>query len=210
MEEEYESILKNKTWDLVELPEGKQPIGCKWLHKPKFKADGSIDKYKARVVAKGYLQKEGIDYEETFAPIAKLNTIRLLIFLATKHRWAIHRLDVKSAFLNGELKEEVYLVQPEGFVKQGEEHLLCRLKKALYGLKQAPKLRGNANELIKEIKEEMSQVFDMKDLGELRYCLGLEVWRDADQTFLSQGKYVKSLLENFRIDQCKATTVPLE
>ena len=105
----------------------------------KFKADGSIDKHKARLVAKGYSQKEGIDFEETFAPVAKLDTIRLIIALATKHHWKIHQLDVKSTFLNGDLKEEVYLVQHEGFVKKGEENLVCRSKKALYGLKQAPR-----------------------------------------------------------------------
>ena len=104
----------------------------------KFRADGSIDKHKARLVAKGYSQIEGIDFEETFSPIAKLNTIRMIIALATKHRWKIHQLDAKYAFLNGNLKEEVYLVQPEGLVKKGEEQLLYRLKKALYGLKQAP------------------------------------------------------------------------
>ena len=119
MNDEYASLMKNQTWELVELPENKVPIGSKWLYKLKFKADGTIDKFKARLVAKGYAQKEGIDYEDTFAPVAKLNTIRLLIALATKHNWNIHQLDVKSAFLNGDLKEEVYLVQPEGFVKHG-------------------------------------------------------------------------------------------
>jgi hypothetical protein len=117
--DEYDSLMKNQTWELVELPENKVPIGSKWLYKSKFKADSSIDKYKARLVAKGYSQKERIDYEDTFAPIAKLNTIRVLIALATKNNWKLHQLDVKSAFLNGDLKEEVYLVQPEGFVKQG-------------------------------------------------------------------------------------------
>jgi hypothetical protein len=90
MEEEYESIMKNNTWELTELPEHKKPIGCKWIYKPKFKSDGSIDKYKARLVAKGYSQTEGIDYDETFAPVAKLDTIIMLIDLAKKYHWKLH------------------------------------------------------------------------------------------------------------------------
>lgn len=119
MNEEMEPILRNDTWDLVELPKNKTHIGCKWLFKPKMNADGNIEKLKARMVAKGYSQQEGIDFDDTFGPVAKLNTIRMLIALATKYNWELHQLDVKSAFLNGELKEEIYLVQPEGFVKQG-------------------------------------------------------------------------------------------
>lgn len=109
------------------------------MYKTKFNADGSIDKYKARLVTKGYSQKEGVNYEDTFAPVAKMNTIRIMIALATKYDWKLHQLDVKSVFLNGDLKEEIYLVQPEGFVKKGQEHLVCKLKKTLYGLKHAPR-----------------------------------------------------------------------
>jgi hypothetical protein len=139
VEEEYESIMKNNTWELTELPKHKKSIGCKWIYKPKFKSDGSIDKYKARLVEKRYSQTKGIDYAETSAPVAKLNTIRMLIALATKYHWKLHQLDVKSSFLNGELKEEVYLTQPEWFAEKGQGHLVCKLKKTLYGLKQAPR-----------------------------------------------------------------------
>ena len=110
MKEEYDSIMKNETWELTKLPENKVPIGSKWLYKAKFNASGSIDKYKARLVAKGYSQKEGIDYEDTFAPIEKMNTIKIMIALETKYDWKLHQLDVKIAFLNDDLKEEIYLV----------------------------------------------------------------------------------------------------
>eukprot|EP00253_Pinus_taeda_P029593 PITA_29593 len=225
MEQEYDSIIRNNTWELVELPRGKQVIGFKWLYKPKINTDGTIEKLKSRLVAKGYTQKKGIDYEETFTPVAKLNTIRMLIALATKKHWIMQQLDVKSTFLNGELKEEVYLEQPEGFFQKGIEHLVCRLKKALYGLKQAPRSwyekiysfflqagynRSDAIYLIDEIKQQISQMFEMKHLDELRYCLGLEIWRDSGQTFISQAKYVKVLLEKFRMDQCKYAPVALQ
>jgi len=110
MNEEFESIIRNNTWELDEFPKGKIPIDCKWLYRPKFTAYRSIEKFKARLVAKGYSQKEGIDHEETFAPIVKLNTIRMLIVVAIKHQWKLHHLDFKSKFLNDDLKEEVYLM----------------------------------------------------------------------------------------------------
>jgi hypothetical protein len=112
MEEEIHAIQKNDTWELSELPPKKKTIGVKWVYKIKRTADGGVDRYKARLVAKGYKQKYGIDYEEVFAPVARLDTVRLLISLAAHHSWKIYQLDVKSAFLNGVLEEEVYVEQP--------------------------------------------------------------------------------------------------
>ena len=142
-EDEINSIEKLKTWDLVDLPVGVKPIGLKWVFKLKRNSDGSINKHKARLVAKGYVQQYGVDFEEVFAPVARIETIRLLINLAASHGWEIHHLDVKTAFLNGELKETVYVFQPEGFVKKGSEDKVYKLNKALYGLRQAPRAWNN-------------------------------------------------------------------
>jgi Reverse transcriptase (RNA-dependent DNA polymerase) len=105
----------------------------------KMNAQGEVERYKARLVAKGYKQKAGIDYEEVFAPVARMKTIRLLISLAAQNKWSIFQMDVKSAFLNGVLEEEVYIEQPSGYVKVGKEHMVLKLNRALYGLKQAPR-----------------------------------------------------------------------
>ncbi|KAK9148869.1 hypothetical protein Scep_007626 [Stephania cephalantha] len=121
-----------------DLPEGKNAIGLKWVFKTKFAADGSILKHKARLVAKGYAQQYGIDFEETFSPVARFETVRLILALAAQLQWMVYQFDVKSTFLNGELHEEVYVAQPEGFEK-GNETKVYILRKALYGLKQAPR-----------------------------------------------------------------------
>ncbi|CAL8161243.1 unnamed protein product [Prunus armeniaca] len=139
MEAELEMIEKNDTWKLVERPFAKPVIGVKWVYKTKLNLDGTVQKNKARLVAKGYSQKPGIDYNETFAPVARLDTIRTLIALVAQKEWSLYQLDVKSAFLNGVLKEEVYVDQPQGFVKKDEETKVYKLHKALYGLKQAPR-----------------------------------------------------------------------
>ncbi|KAI3742955.1 hypothetical protein L1987_60654 [Smallanthus sonchifolius] len=139
MKAELDSIEKNQTWDLVDLPAGHKTIGLKWVYKLKKDADGKVTKCKARLVAKGYVQRKGIDFDEVFAPVARLETIRLLLAIAAKEGWVMHHLDVKSAFLNGELVEEVYVSQPEGFVVKGKEEKVYRLMKALYGLRQAPR-----------------------------------------------------------------------
>ncbi|KAK4390398.1 Retrovirus-related Pol polyprotein from transposon TNT 1-94 [Sesamum angolense] len=139
MEEEIKMIEKNNTWELADRPKDKEVIGVKWIYKTKLNADGSIQKHKARLVAKGYSQLPGIDYIETFAPVARLDTIRALIAIAANKKWKIYQMDVKSAFLNGYIDEEIYVEQPQGFIAKGSEEKVLRLKKALYGLKQAPR-----------------------------------------------------------------------
>jgi hypothetical protein len=139
MDEEIHTIEKNDTWKLTNLLENKKAICVKWVYKTKKNAKGEVQRYKARLVAKGYKQREGIDYGEVFAPVAWLETIRLMISLAAQHRWKIYQLDVKSAFLNGFLEEEIYVEQPLGYIKAENKSKVYKLKKALYGLKQAPR-----------------------------------------------------------------------
>ena len=136
MATEIEALEKNNTWDLVSLPLSHKPIGCKWVFKVKYHSDGSIERYKARLVAKDYNQIEGLDYHDTFAPVAKLVTVRLLLSIAAIKGWDIQQFDVHNAFLQGDLNETVYMTLPPGFSKQGEQRV-CKLNKSLCGLKQA-------------------------------------------------------------------------
>ncbi|KAF3671469.1 putative tyrosyl-DNA phosphodiesterase 2-like [Capsicum annuum] len=134
-----DSILSNHTWELVDLPPGNKPLGSKWIFKRKMKVSGIMDKYKARLVVKGFKQKESLDYFDTYSPVIRITSIRMLIALAAVYGFEIHQMDVKTAVLNGELEEEIYMEQPEGFVVLGKENKVCKLIKSLYGLKQAPK-----------------------------------------------------------------------
>jgi len=139
MQEEISLIKKNCTWELVDRPPGKNIIGVKWIFRTKLNADSTINNHKARLVVKGYAQIYGVDYSDTFAPVARMDTIRLLLAVAAQKNWKVFQLDVKSAFLNGILQEEIYVEQPAGFEIQGKEDKVYLLKKALYGLKQAPR-----------------------------------------------------------------------
>jgi histone deacetylase 1/2 len=254
MNEEYEALMKNKTWDLVPLPEGKQAIGCKWVYKVKCNSTGDVEKYKARLVAKGYAQKEGLDFDETFAPVAKMGTFRMIIALATQFGWKIHQMDIKNAFLNGTLEEEVYMQQPPGFIPEKHASKVCLLKKALYGLKQAGRqwyenidhffiksdlqrssgdptlyfhkdgelitiiliyvddllLTGNNGKFISDIKRKLASAYEMKDLGELHYCLGVDIYRSEHGTHLNQSKYIMEILAAFNMQGCKPIATPME
>ncbi|MCO5613252.1 hypothetical protein L7F22_067528 [Adiantum nelumboides] len=139
MDNEMDALVKNDTWDLVHLPSGKKAIGSKWVYKIKCKSDGSVERYKASIVAKGYAQTKGLDYDEAFSSVAKMTTVRLVIAMASMFDWKLRQMDVNNAFLNGDLEEEVYMIQPEGYEHLEFPYYVCRLKKALYGLKQAPR-----------------------------------------------------------------------
>jgi hypothetical protein len=136
MLEELASIEENGTWTLTDLPAGHHPIGLKWVFKTKRDATGAIVKNKARLVAKGFVQLEGVDFNEVFVSVTRLDSVRVVVAIAAHQKWQVHHLDVKSAFMNGELQEEVYAAQPPGFAHNGKERKVFRLHKALYGLCQ--------------------------------------------------------------------------
>ncbi|KAL1203338.1 Retrovirus-related Pol polyprotein from transposon TNT 1-94 [Cardamine amara subsp. amara] len=252
MLEEIDSMVKNETWDEIEKPSKKKLVGCRWVYTIKYASNGEIERYKARLVAKGYTQKHGVDYTETFAPVAKLPSVRILLSIATNLFWDIWQMDVKNAFLQGELKEEVYMVPPEG-VNMGNNKV-CKLKKAIYGLKQSPRawyhklsgcllengfrrseadhtlfttqgengivavlvyvddiiVTGDDVEGIKRTKGLLKASFDIKDLGELKYFLGIEVCKFENGLFLSQRKYTLDLLEETGKLGVKPAKTPIE
>src|SRR6202142_3357858 len=139
MDEELEQIERNNTWELVPRPKDKNVIGTKWVFKNKLNENGEVIRKKARLVCKGYAQQEGIDFEETFSPTARLEAIRMFLALSSFQKFKAFQSDVQSTFLNGDLEEEVYIEQPDGVILGNDPNIVCRLKKALYGLKQAPR-----------------------------------------------------------------------
>ena len=137
MRDEIQSMRHNGVWELVELPEGHRPIRCKWVYKTKRDPKGKIEKFKARLVVKVFTHREGVDYEVTCSPVSSKDSFRVIMALVAHFYMELHQMDVKTAFLNGDLNEEVYMMQPEGFVANDSGMLVCRLKKSIYGLKQA-------------------------------------------------------------------------
>ncbi|KAK8943245.1 hypothetical protein KSP39_PZI009083 [Platanthera zijinensis] len=254
MHDELNALQQNHTWDLVPLPSGKKEIGCKWIYSVKMHADGSLDRLKARLVVKGYAQTYGVDYDETFALVAKMSSLRILLSLVVFHQWTLHQLDIKNVFLHGFLDEEVYMEQPPGFVVEGERTKVCRLLASLYGLKQSPRawfarfravvtqfrlikstkdsslfyqnssagtilllvyvddivITGSNSEGISNLKAFLHSNFQTKDLGTLRYFLGIEVTQDDHPLFICQRKYALDLLSDLGMTNCGHMDSPLE
>ncbi|KAK2410134.1 putative mitochondrial protein [Trifolium repens] len=255
MIDEMCALQSSGTWELVPLPPGKSLVGCRWLYTVKVGPDGKIDRFKARLVAKGYTQIFGLDYSDTFSPVAKMASIRLLLSIAAIQHWPLHQLDIKNAFLHGDLEEEVYMEQPPGFVAQGESsNMVCRLHRSLYGLKQSPRawfgrfsttvqqfglirseadhsvfyrhsaqgciylivyvddivITGSDQQGILQLKQYLSNQFQTKDLGKLRYFLGIEVAQSKDGIVISQRKYAMDILEETGLLNAKPVDTPMD
>ncbi|KAM1462770.1 hypothetical protein EV1_046409 [Malus domestica] len=240
MKEELESMFKDKVWSLVEPKSKLKPIGCKWVFKTKRDANGQIERYKAWLVAKGFTQREGIDYNDTFSLVSSKNSMRIIMAITTHYDLDLHQMDVKTAFLNGDLQEDIYMTQPPGFIERGKENMVCKLNKSIYGLKQASRqwylkfdqvvtlngfvenklddciylkfngtefiilvlyvddilLASSCTQLLKETKSLLNANFEMKDLGEAHFVLGIEIARDRNKRLLglSQKNYIERIL----------------
>ncbi|RVW23497.1 Retrovirus-related Pol polyprotein from transposon RE1 [Vitis vinifera] len=191
VQDEIDALEKNGTWTITDLPVGKRPVGCKWIFTIKYKADGSVERFKARLVARGFTQSYGIDYQETFAPVAKLNTIRILLSLAVNQDWCLQQLDIKNAFLNGPRRGSLHGNTTWFRRKYGKESGL-----------QTPKIIN--------LKKYLSEEFEVKDLGNLKYFLGMEVARSRKGIVVSQRKYILDLLKETGMLGCKPIDTPMD
>ena len=254
MEEEMASLRANGTWVLETLPPGVKPIPSKWVFKVKRDSEGNIERYKARLVVKGFMQREGVDFNEVFAPVSKHSTLRTLLSLVAEHKLELHHLDVKTAFLNGELEENIYMCQPPGYEEDGPG-TFCHLRKSLYGLRQAPRawhtrlkqeleeagyqaseadpglfvLRNKTHTVyvlvyvddlalaapshadLDGIKAALSRAFDVRDLGDATWFLGMKIERDRDAgtVKLSQPTMTNDLVTKHGLSDARTKTTPL-
>ena len=253
MKKEIDAFEVNKTFSIVDLPPGKKAIGNMWIYKYKYNADGTVERPKSRLVALGNRQVRGRDFKETFAPVAKMTTIRCLLRIIAGKGWIVHQMDVHNAFLHGDLREEVYMRLPQGFQATGPNKV-CRLHKAIYGLRQAPRcwyqnltdalkgfgfqhsyadyslfiyskrnvelqvliyvddllICGNDIDFLTKFKDHLGRWFHMKDLGKLKYFLGIEVGRGAEGFMLTQRKYTLDLVADVGLLGSKPVATPME
>lgn len=249
MEVELGSMVKNNVWELVDRPKNVNIVKNKWVFKKKYDSTGNLNRYKARLVACGYSQKEGIDYSDTYSPVVRHSTLRILFAIANQLDLCMDHIDVTTAFLNGELTEKIYMEQPTGF--QSNNNKVCLLKKCIYGLKQASRMwnikihtllakngflqskcepcvyvKKNEteyiiialfvddfyvfhNNCIETVTSLLKQHFEIRHLGTLKNCLGMNVTKYNNVTVLDQHDYIKRLLERYNMSECKPVSTPL-
>ncbi|GJZ83833.1 putative ribonuclease H-like domain-containing protein [Tanacetum coccineum] len=231
MKEELLQFKLQQVWTLVDLPNGKRAIGTKWVYMNKKDKRGIVIRNKARLVAQGHTQEEGIDYDEVFAPVSRIEAIRLFLAYASYKDFVVYQMDVKSAFLYGKIEEEVYVCQPLGFEDLDFLDKVYKVEKALYGLHQAPEAwyetlstylldKGFQRDdiifgytkkvLCNEFEKLMHKKFQMCSMGELTFFLGLQVTQTNDGIFISQDKYVDEILKKFDFSTVKTANTPME
>ncbi|KAL4020807.1 hypothetical protein IC575_019594 [Cucumis melo] len=249
MDLKIESMYSNSVWTLVDQSNDVKLIGCKWIYKRKRDQAGKVQTFKARLVGKGYIEKEGVNYKETFSPVVMLKSIRILLSIPTFYDYEICQMDVKTAFLNGNLEESIYMVQPEGFIQKGQEQKVYKLQKSIYGLKQASRswnirfdtaiksygfehnvdepcvykriikstvaflvldvdnilLIGNDIGHLTNIKKWLATQFQMKDLENAQYVLGIQiVWNRKNKILdMSQTSYIDKMLSRYKMQNSK-------
>ncbi|KAJ9554358.1 hypothetical protein OSB04_018403 [Centaurea solstitialis] len=255
MADEMKSMKDNDVWDLVELPKDAKPIGYKWIFKTKKDSNGNIERYKARLVAKGFTQMENIDYKENFSPVSSKDSFRTIMALVAHYDLELHQMDVKTAFLNGNIDETIYMTQPENLALGDSKSMVCRLKKSIYGLKQASRqwylkfhqvitsfgyevnlvedcvyhkfsgssviflilyvddilIATNDLALLHDTKKFLAKHFEMKDLSDASFVLGIQILRDRSRGILrlSQRSYIDKVLDRFGMLDSKSGHTPI-
>ena len=203
------SLQKHAVWDLVCLPKDYKVVGSKWVYKTKISPEGRIERYKVRLVTQGFSQKYGFEYDETFCPVVRPESVRTVIALAAKKNLMLHQMDVATAFLNGTLEEEVYMEQPAGFIKHGEENLVCKLKKSLYGLKQSPRCWNTTLDLhVKSVnlKQSSADLCVYTSVGEETVIVAVYV----DEICIRQCGYTLRILDKFEMSDAKPVSTPVD
>ncbi|CAI7808522.1 unnamed protein product [Closterium sp. NIES-54] len=221
MDAELNSLIENETWELVELPEGRWPISSKWVFKVKSGADGALERFKSRLVAKGFQQKEKVDFGEIFAPVVKPVTLRTVLAGAAVKGWHVKQMDITTAFLNGILLEDINMAQPDGY-EDGTSRV-CKLKKAIYGLKKAPRCWYEKLEEVllsggfktSQADHSLTQKllmdnFKCKMLGDVHYYLGLQIERDVERRWLKvhQSHYISGVMERYGVTGGRTMMTP--